>query len=127
MRVSLRTVGSFTLVDIHTAHLDDCTVVILRRTLNDLYKYKNTNIILNLGYVHSFENGLLPTVITMQKKLKKSGRYLSIYGLNQDILAIFYIIRLDEFINLYTSEHDALTFQNILTKRRLRVIKGNKI
>ncbi|MCK7527889.1 MAG: hypothetical protein MZV64_64945 [Ignavibacteriales bacterium] len=58
------------------------------------------------------------------KKMPEKGEQVSISGLNQDILMIFYIIKIDEHISLYNSEADALSRQNILVRRRFKLVKA---
>ncbi|EKE04141.1 MAG: hypothetical protein ACD_20C00104G0035 [uncultured bacterium] len=124
MGISIRNSQNYVIVDIHTSFLDDHMVGILRFTLYDLIKHGQINILLNMSVINSINSNILGCLVTAQKKCRKKGGNLCIYGVQPDVLMIFYIIRLDEYLNLYNNEIDALNNQNILTKRRLRVVRG---
>lgn len=123
MGISIRNSQNQIIVDIHGLCLDEKLLKILRATLLDLINHGQVNILINMSMVNSIESSALGCLIAAQKKCCKRGGEINIYGIQPDILMIFYIIRLDEHINLYNNEQDALNCQNRLIRRRFKLIK----
>lgn len=123
MGICIRNSGNQVTIDIHAARLDNYLTGILRKIFVDLIKDNQVNIVINMSLVNSFESNALGCLISAQKKCQKKGGQIVIYGVSPDVLTIFYIIRLDEFISLYSSETDALMQKNMLVRRRFRVVK----
>lgn len=123
MKLSIRNKSSNCIIDIFSQKIDNFLSKLLRKTLLDLIKSNNVNILINFTQVNSLDPTILGTIIAAHRTCKKYGGKISIYGLNPDLLLIFHIIQLDKYISLYQSEVDALNDCNHLTKRRLRVVK----
>jgi len=100
MGISIRNSKNQVIIDIHSLNLNDQVIRILRSTLYDLIKRDQVNILINMSLVNSIDSNVLGCLITAQKKCNKKGGQVNIYGVQPDILMIFYIIRLDEYISL---------------------------
>jgi len=122
MTISIRNADYFTIIDIHSAEIDFKQVKILKKTLFDLLKSNKNFLIINMSFISSIDSSFLECLITMQNKFRKKGGELCVYGVQSEVLMIFYIVQLDKYIHIYNSEFDALNNKNMLVKRRFKLI-----
>jgi len=123
MTVSLRTTKNKVIMDIHCSRLDGGIVPVMRKTVSDLIEKGFTNILLNFSQINSLSSEALGFLIAAQKKCVRKRGEISLFGMRNDILAIFYVIQLDEYLKLYSCEADALNRVNPLVKRRFKVVR----
>lgn len=123
MTVSIRTLKNKVIIDIHSYKLDGGIVPVLRKTIIDLIEKGFSNILINFSLINSLSSEALGCLISAHKKcLRKKGE-LCLFGMKNDILAIFFVIQLDEYLKLYSCENDALNRNNPLIKRRFKVVR----
>ena len=122
MSICIRNLGEQTIIDLKNDFLRYSLIKLLKNTLEDLIKSENTNIIINMSHVRSINSILFGIFIGIQCKCRKNGGRMCLFGVHPDLMLIFFIIKLDKYIDIYMNEYDALEQINPLLNRKLRVV-----
>ncbi|MDD3150834.1 MAG: STAS domain-containing protein [Candidatus Gastranaerophilales bacterium] len=122
MEIAVKSKQSYTIVDILSSNLDSTLVNTLKNILDSLINENKYDILVDFSNVEVVDTLALGCLITSNKECMKKGGQISLFGVNNDILMILYIIKLDKHINIYNNEKDALSRSNMLVKRRFKVV-----
>jgi len=122
MDLNVKNIENWDIVDIRLEKPCLSEYIQISRELNRLVSNKNRYIVINLKQVAVFENLFIEMLLSAKKSCEKTNCNVSVCGMNQDILCIFYLLRLDKYFEFYEDEYDALLRKNRLVKRKLRVV-----
>lgn len=68
------------------------------------------------------DNLFVEKLFSFKKHCDKNNCCISLCGGDQEILAIFYLIKLDKYFEFYENIEEAVSRQNRLIRRRLKVV-----
>jgi anti-anti-sigma factor len=122
MYIKIRENEGYIVIDILSNEIDRKTLNIFRMTLRNLLKSNNSKIIINMHNVNKINNKFLGCLMAFKKKFDSIGTELSIFSVKPEVLSIFYIIRLDNYLNIYNTEYDILQKRSPLVKRRFSFV-----
>jgi len=75
-------------------------------------------LMLNLKNINTLDNVLLDFIIS----IKNSISSVNLYNVDINLLPAFYIMKLDQIVNFYTSENDAINENKPIIKRRFGIV-----
>lgn len=95
------------------------------RSLNHCYKkikeaakFGCKKLMLNFEDVKTLDNNLLDFIISIKNAMPS----ISLYNIDINLLPAFYITKLDQIVNFYTSENDAIKELKPIVKRRFEIV-----
>lgn len=109
MNLTIRVLDKFTIVDFPDGELNFVEATAIKSKLKDLIKQGHVNIVVNLRKVDFIDSTAIGTLITMHKICLASGGEFRICCINNEIEMILYLTGVDGFLNIYFSEHEAVT------------------
>lgn len=109
MDFNLRVLDKFTIVDFPDGDLNFVEATALKIKLKDLVKQGHVNIVVNLRKVDFIDSTAIGTLITIHKNCIAHGGEFRICCLNNEIEMVLYLTGVDSFLNIYYSEHEAVT------------------
>lgn len=80
----------------------------LRKAFDNLVKREEKKIILDFSQVSYIDSSGLATLIEMFQRLKKIGGRLRFSNMNQKVMSVFEITRLNEFFEIFQTREMAL-------------------
>ena len=122
MYIKIRKNEGYIVIDILSTEIERKTLSLFRATLRNLLSSGNSKIIIKMHNVNKINNKFLGCLLAFKKKLDVIGGELSVCAVKPEILSVFYIIRFDNFVNIYSAECDILRHRSPLTKRRFKIV-----
>lgn len=122
MKFSVRKEKNKIILDFFSHKLDQLVVKRLNNQLNELISKGEDDIILNFSNIEYLDTSFLNCIINVHSKMLQKEGQLSVFGVCPDLIFLFHLIKLDNYLHIYTSEYDALQSHNRLIKRRFRVV-----
>lgn len=122
MNIGIRTLRDSVILDIHSVEINSHGASILKSTINNLIRSNNVNILINMAIVENIDSVFPGYLLYLKRRILRKGGDIKLYAVRPDILMILYVIQLDKYINIYNNESDALNSENMLIKRRFKVV-----
>ena len=88
------------------------------KKIKEAAKFGCNKLMLNFKDINDLDNILLDFIIS----IKNSMRSINLYNVDMHLLPLFYLIKLDQFVNFYTTENDALNEYKPIIKRRFEIV-----
>lgn len=88
------------------------------KKIKEAAKFGCKKLMLNFKDVNTLDNILLDFIIS----IKNSMSSISLYNVDIQLLPAFYLTKLDQIVNFYTSENDALNENRPIIKRRFEIV-----
>ena len=89
--------------------LDELNVQQLGQELNDLVdKQYMVKLVVNFGKIKFLSSAVLGKLIALNKKIAAQKGRMAFCGINDDIMQVFKITKLDKLIPVFTDEDDAV-------------------
>ncbi|MEI8377933.1 MAG: hypothetical protein WCF95_05280 [bacterium] len=88
------------------------------KKIKEAAKFGCNKLMLNFKDINDLDNILLDFIIS----IKNSISSINLYNVDMHLLPLFYLIKLDQFVNFYTSENDALNEYKPIIKRRFEIV-----
>jgi len=99
--------------EISAKSIDHC-----QKNITQASKKGCDKLIFNFKNVKSFDNMFLDFVISVKNRFAS----INFYNVNINLLPAFYLLKLDQIANFYTSEHDAIHEVKPIIKRRFGIV-----
>lgn len=122
MLIKVKKKENYVVVKILNYEIDSKTLNTLRSTLRNLLNHGETKIIIDMSKVININNKFLGCLLAFRKKFGLIGGEISICEVKHDLLSIFYIIKFDNYFNIYNTENDILFNKSPLIKRRFKIV-----
>ncbi len=108
MKFSTRKIGEVVVIDVDGKILLGEGDVEIKKTVDDLLKKGNKNVLLNLARVPYLDSAGLGEIIRCYTALRKSGGSLKLLSPNQRIIDLLSITKLLNVFDWYDNEESAL-------------------
>ncbi len=100
--------------EVSEGSLDHCNMRIKKAAKSGCKK-----LLLNFKDVNTLDNILLDFIIS----IKNSIASINLYNVDINLLPAFYLTKLDQVVNFYTSESDAINESRPIVKRRFGIVQ----
>lgn len=107
MKVLTETKNDVLIITPQERHLDSSISSEFREKIRDLVQQGNTRIIINLSAVDFIDSSGLGVLVLGHKEVRKKGE-LKIAAANAQINNLMSLVRLDQVLNIYSNEQEAL-------------------
>lgn len=88
------------------------------KKIKEAAKFGCNKLLLNFEDIKNIDNILLDFIIS----IKNSISSINLYNVDINLLPAFYIMKLDQIVNFYTSENDAINEHKPIVKRRFGIV-----
>jgi|GEM_PF-5760047 hypothetical protein len=89
------------------------------KKIKEAAKFGCKKLLLNFEDVSTLDNVLLDFIIS----IKNSMASVNLYNVDISLLPAFYLTQLDQVVNFYTSENDAINESKPIIKRRFGIVR----
>jgi len=107
--LEIEAVGGVTVVQFRARQIvSEAAVQALGQQLLSLAAGSDRQLLLNFGNVERLSSAVLGSVVALERAVRRAGGRLALCGVRPDLAYILAVTRLDQHLELYPSEEDAL-------------------
>lgn len=123
MSIFVRNDYDYIFLDINNTVINDNESTKIFDLIKKYFSKNYYSVFLNFTFVEKIENEFFERLFILYKDNKYKNLEISVFGLSNDLLMLFYLMNVDKYIQIYNDEADAILKTNMLVKRRLKIIR----